>query len=118
MKIWNFFNSDIGRQLQSGVEVIREFKFSILENGSAYNECLLDDSILLQGVVDCAVLEPDGITVIDFKTDHVTEETLPQVTEQYRMQVKTYANALSKIYKKSVKSSLLYFFKLNQFVEI
>ena len=116
--IWNFFNSDIGQKLRSGAEIIREFKFSILEDGSLYDKNLLDDRILLQGVVDCAVLEPDGITVIDFKTDKVSEESLSQVTEQYRAQVQTYANALSKIYRMNVKAAVLYFFKLNRFVSV
>ena len=116
--LWNFFCTDIGKKLQSGAEVIREFKFSLLEDGSVYDETLLDDRILLQGVVDCAIIEPDGITVIDFKTDYVTKDSVTQVAEQYHMQVKTYANALSKIYKKNINSAMLYFFKINEFVTV
>ena len=74
--------------------------------------------MLLQGVVDCAMLEDDGITVIDFKTDYVTEETLPDVVERYRAQVQTYANALAQIYEQTIKAQYLYFFRLNRFVSI
>ena len=71
--------------------------------------------MLLQGGVDCALLEPDGITVVDFKTDYVTEETLSGVVERYRPQLETYAHALSRIYQTKVKAACLYFFHLNRF---
>ena len=74
--------------------------------------------MLLQGVVDCALIEADGITIIDFKTDFVTEETLTDLVDRYRMQVQTYADALSRIYQKPVKESYLYFFRLNRFVSV
>ena len=64
------------------------------------------------------MLEDDGITVIDFKTDYVTEETLPDVVERYRAQVQTYANALAQIYEQTIKAQYLYFFRLNRFVSI
>ena len=38
---------------------------------------------LLQGVVDCALVEPDGITVVDFTPDYVTAATLPEVLARY-----------------------------------
>ena len=77
-----------------------------------------DEQVLLQGVVDCALLEEDGITVLDFKTDRVTEETLPQTVRRYRLQLDTYADALSRIYEMPVKGKFLYFFHRNQFVEV
>ena len=113
-----FFASDIGRKLRSGASHIREFKFSILDNGSHYGEGLEEEQVLLQGVVDCALLEEDGITVIDFKTDSVTESTLPDAVERYRLQVQTYGEALSRIYEKPIKAQYLYFFQLNQFVAV
>ncbi len=116
--LWNFFDSDMGKKIRNASQVIREFKFSILEDGSNFDQELLNDQILLQGVVDCAIIESDGITVIDFKTDKVTEITLTQVTDQYRMQVQTYAQALSRIYKKEIKSAQLYFFRINRFVSV
>ena len=74
--------------------------------------------MLLQGVVDCALLEPEGITVIDFKTDRVTEETIHVTADRYSLQVQTYADALSRIYEMPVKRKLLYFFNLDTFMEL
>ena len=117
-QIARFFDTDIGKKLHNGVPHIREFKFSILDDGSRYGENLEGEQVLLQGVVDCALLEEDGITVIDFKTDRVSEETLAEVTERYRSQVQTYGEALSRIYEMPIKAQYLYFFNLNRFVEV
>lgn len=113
-----FFSSELGEKLRRAPEVLREFKFSILEDGSSFGPDLEGEQILFQGVVDCALMESDGITVIDFKTDYVTEETLSQKVEHYRAQVKAYASALERIFQKPIKASVLYFFRMNRFVSI
>ena len=97
---------------------MREFKFSILDDGSHYAPELEGEKILLQGVVDCALLEPDGITVVDFKTDYVTDETIMGRAEYYRLQVQSYADALERIDGKQVKDALLYFLHANQFISV
>ena len=74
--------------------------------------------MLLQGVVDCALLESDGITILDFKSDRVTEQTIARRAELYRPQVETYAEALGRIYELPIKKKLLYFFHLNRFLEL
>lgn len=117
-KIATFFGSELGTKLRTGTPYLREFKFSILDDGSNYGEDLEGEQVLLQGVVDCALLEDDGITVIDFKTDYVTEETLPKVVERYRTQVQTYADALRSIYESPIKAKYLYFFHIDQFVKV
>ena len=116
-KIAAFFATPLGKKLRSG-EVIREFKFSILEDGSAYEPTLKDEKVLLQGVVDCALIEDEGITIVDFKTDYVTEQTVSGRAEYYRPQVEAYADALRRIYQKPVKKTFLYFFHIGAFIEI
>ncbi len=114
-KIARFFATGLGRKLRSGTSYLKEFKFSILDDGRHYGENLEGEQVLLQGVVDCALLEEDGITVIDFKTDYVTENTIGEVTERYRPQVEVYGEALSRIYEKPIKGKFLYFFHLERF---
>ena len=89
-----------------------------MDDGRHYGDGLEGEQVLLQGVVDCALLEADGITVLDFKTDHVTEETYLSAAERYRPQVQTYGEALSRIYEMPIQKSLLYFFQLNEFVAV
>ena len=115
--ILDFFRSALGRKLMTG-KYIREFKFSILEDAAGYGEGLEGEQILLQGVVDCALVEPDGITVVDFKTDYVTNATLPEVLARYRPQVDTYSRALERIYETPVKGTYLYFFHLKKLIAV
>lgn len=116
--IMRLFDTPLGRKLQSADCLLREFKFSVLVDAGKYVADVTDEKILLQGVVDCAVIEPDGITVVDFKTDRVSEITLHDLCENYSGQVKAYSDALSKIYQLPVKASWLYFFQINRFVQV
>lgn len=113
-----FFEMDLGWRIRLGGNVLREFKFSILDDGEKYGPGLEGEQVLLQGVVDCALLEPDGITVVDFKTDRISQTELPAAVDRYRPQVETYREALERIYECKVKKSLLYFFYLRCFAEI
>lgn len=116
--IAEFFLSDIGREVRTAKNVLREFKFTLLDDAANYVAQLHGERILLQGVIDCAVIDDDGITVIDFKTDRVTEQTIQSVTEGYRPQVQAYAGAISRIYELPVKRKLLYYFSAGRTVSL
>lgn len=113
-----FFRTALGQRLVGGTQCLREFKFSILDDASHYGVDLDGEQVLLQGVVDCAILEDDGITIIDFKTDRVTEKTLPDVAARYAPQVSIYGEALSRIYERPIKGEYLYFFRLNRLIPV
>ena len=117
-KIAAFFATDLGKRICSGEQVLREFKFSILDDAKNFDPSLQKDQILLQGVVDLALIEEDAITVVDFKTDRVTEENLDERAIFYQSQVRAYAEAMERIFQKNVKQALLYFFEMDQFVEL
>ena len=117
-KIHGFFATELGGKLRTGTEHLREFKFSILDDAGQYGEGLEGEQVLLQGVVDCALIEKDGITILDFKTDHVTEDTLDAVVRRYLPQLQTYAEALRRIYEMPIKAKYLYFFRLERFIEV
>ena len=117
-KIAAFFSTQLGKKLRQGENVLREFKFSVLDEGSAYGDGLDEEQVLLQGVVDCALIEADGITVVDFKTDRVSDEGLAGLVQHYRPQVKAYSDALEKIYETRVKGAYLYFFHLDRLIEV
>ncbi len=117
-KICRFFATPIGQKLRSGTPHLREFKFSILDQAERYGHDLKREQVLLQGVVDCALLESDGITIVDFKTDHVTEHTISSRKAYYTPQLEAYSEALSRIYELPVKAKYLYFFCLDRFVSV
>ncbi|MBQ9839149.1 MAG: helicase-exonuclease AddAB subunit AddA [Oscillospiraceae bacterium] len=116
--IARFFRSPLGIRLRSEENVLREFKFSVLDDGSNYSAKLFGEKILLQGVVDCVLLEEDGITVVDFKTDRVTEASLSEKTVMYTPQINAYAEALERIFRLPVKRKCLYFFQLDRFADL
>jgi ATP-dependent helicase/nuclease subunit A len=114
-----FLQSPLAKEICAGGNVLREYRFTLLMDAQVYDpEAPEGDSIMLQGVVDCALLEPDGITIVDFKTDYVTHDTVSVVAERYAPQVQTYADALERIYVQQIKKTLLYFFAMDTFVEV
>ena len=115
--IVRFFETGIGQKALSA-DILREFKFTILQDADVYYEDAPQDKVLLQGIVDLAILEEDGITVVDFKTDRVTADSQAMVAEGYFPQVRAYSKALEEIYDRPVKQALLYFFRSGQFIEV
>lgn len=113
-QVETLFASDLGKRLRMGSNVLREFKFSILQDAGSFGQDLEGEKILLQGVVDCALIEESGITIVDFKTDRVDENTLAGTVERYRPQVKAYADAMERIYGRKVVEMILYFFCTGQ----
>ncbi len=113
-----FFETETGKLIMKSPNILREFKFSILDDAAKYTDGIVADKILLQGVIDCAIIEDDGISVVDFKTDQVDENTIMATADKYRSQVLAYADAISRIYRKKVISARLYFFRTNQFIDI
>lgn len=109
--ILRLFRSELGAWLLKK-PLQREFKFSLLVDAAEYGFGTIHEQIMLQGVVDCFILEEDGITILDFKTDRAPNP------DQYRTQLETYARALSRIYQMPVKKKLLYFFVSGETFEV
>ena len=113
--IVSFFSTSVGKALINHHNVLREFKFSILVDAKRYYPDVVDEQVLLQGVIDCAMIDEDGITVIDFKTDRVTQQTMSDAVQRYAEQVQAYKEALERLYRLPVKSTCLYFFSIGEF---
>ena len=117
-KILNFFSSELGQRVLHAKELIREFKFSVLEDGAFLNPALAGEQVLLQGVADCGILEPDGLTIIDFKSDRVTQGEEGKCALYYKGQLDAYSVALSKVFARPIKARYLYFFSIDQAVRV
>ncbi len=113
-----FFKTPLGEKLLKSPTVVREFKFSVLMDAEKYYPNVKNEKILLQGVVDCGIIDDDGITIIDFKTDNVTSNTVAEAVKKYTIQVHTYRDAMEEIYQRPVKDSYLYFFKLGKLFKV
>jgi ATP-dependent exoDNAse (exonuclease V) beta subunit len=56
-----------------------------------------EEFAVVQGVVDLAVILPEEIWVVDFKTDHLNASELAEKTHNYQRQLRLYARALRHI---------------------
>ena len=117
-KILNFFRSPLGHRVLSADRVIREFKFSLLQDGDIYDARLSGEQFLLQGVTDCCIVEQGMLSVLDFKSDRVSKSDMQEKGEYYRGQIETYAQALSRIFGLPVKDKILYFFSVDSSYEL
>jgi ATP-dependent helicase/nuclease subunit A len=79
---------------------------------------LADEFVVVQGVVDLAVILREEIWLVDFKTDAVKSNELRDKARLYEPQLKLYARALSEIYRRPVSEAWLYFLSVGQAVEI
>lgn len=109
--ILGFFASDIGQRIRNADTVVREQRFSLLCPAEVFFDVPQGENVLLQGVVDCCIEEDGHLTVIDYKTDYVTAETLPELTSHYKNQLKAYAWAMERITKKPVEHCMLCFLR-------
>ncbi|MGE4353989.1 MAG: 3'-5' exonuclease, partial [Oscillospiraceae bacterium] len=106
-----FFRSETGRRILSADEVLREMPFSLLCDARDYFAGGDGDTLLLQGVVDCCIVEGNELTIIDYKTDYVNKTNLNQRVALYSGQVRTYAGAMRRITGKTVRECILYFLR-------
>ena len=118
--ILGFFQSGLGQRLRKSQRVEREFKFSLLAPAADYYDgAEPGEEVLLQGVVDCWFTEADGtVTVVDFKTDRVSEHTVTHRAEEYRPQLDAYTRALSQAAGVTVGHRYLWFFSVGQALEV
>jgi ATP-dependent helicase/nuclease subunit A len=76
------------------------------------------DSIIVQGIIDLLIKTPDGLVVIDFKTDDVPHDQLPHRAELYRRQLDLYAQAATAILGQKVLAKYLYFLHPGREIEV
>ena len=113
-KLVELFSSPLGQRMLRAKRLIREFKFSLLEDAQTYYPDTQGEQVLLQGVIDASFWEEDGLRVVDFKTDSVTEQSLPDRAQSYRGQLETYRRALERIFREPVKEMYLYFLSIGR----
>ncbi|MBR34843.1 MAG: hypothetical protein CMH78_05145, partial [Nitrospinae bacterium] len=95
----SFYNSDIGKEVVSSKQQKREtsFIFNYRHN-------------LIRGQIDLFCFNNEGLLkIIDYKTNDITIDEIPEKVEYYKLQMQLYARALETIYGKKVDETILYF---------
>jgi ATP-dependent helicase/nuclease subunit A len=118
-----FWNSDPGKKIRAAAACVRRelaftARFSPAEietvAGVPAAADLADEFVVVQGVVDLAVLLPEEIWLVDFKTDALPPGALPVRARTYAPQLRLYARALEKIYSRPVTRCWLHFLAARQ----
>lgn len=116
-----FWQSEIGRGFrgQEPARVHREMPFTARLSAGDLRKLHLplvdaglgnEEFVVIQGVVDLAAITPQEIWLLDFKTDHVkTAAEMSARVHHYEPQLKLYALALARIYRRPVTRCWLHF---------
>lgn len=106
-KLSAFFESDIGKRATLAKDLKKEESFIMSHdvNGT---------KTLVQGVIDCYFEEPDGLVIVDYKTN----KSDSGAKEKYAGQIQLYKEALEKATGKNVKEAWLYMFELKKSLQI
>lgn len=123
-----FIQSDLFSALKGAKSVNRELRFNVHLNASSFtennNDAIKNETVLVQGVIDCIYETSDGKTVLlDYKTDYVPKDMTEydaenMLIERHLTQLSYYAAACKKVLSKEVSRVLIYSFALGKTIEI
>lgn len=117
--IAQFFSSALGQRFFKAKAVHREIPFTVSlparEVYPDWNEA--EEAVFVQGIIDCILEDEDGLVLIDFKSDGITdrykggfEQAKPILEERYKLQINLYTKAIEQIWKRDVAERYLFFF--------
>lgn len=116
--IQRFLQSSLAERMRQSSCVRREMPFSILLPAHTFYPDLEDqgETLFVQGIVDVLFDEPDGLVLIDYKTDRA--QPAEYAVSKHRYQLNLYAEAIEKIFRKKVKEQHLYLISTGKFVKV
>ena len=113
-----FFKSELGQRVVSAKKCLREYAF--IDTISARDILSLPDGVdapvLVQGIADCILIEENGATLIDYKSDRV--ERPEQLIERYKSQLLLYERTLKKQLNVPIKEVVIYSFHLEKAIKL
>lgn len=108
--IINFAASKVAermRKAQAAGVLYKEQQFVMGINASeVMEETDSDELILIQGIIDVYFEEEDGLVLLDYKSDLVSDEE--QLIRRYRVQLNYYKRALEQMLNRRVKEMMIY----------
>lgn len=122
-----FFEGDLGKlALNKANTVWREWPFTFTIPAEQLQQleqipaeaASTGETIIVQGIIDMLIKTADGLVLIDFKTDNVTDKQAEKRAQEYKTQIELYAQAATAVLKIPVASKWLYFLKLAKSVQI
>ncbi len=115
-----FLKTDSGQRMREAAQrgqLHREQPFVLgVDSREIYPDAAAGDLTLVQGIIDAYFEEPDGLVVLDYKTDKVNAGR--ELVEKYHAQVEEYARALEQMLEKPVKEKIIYSFTLREEIRL
>ncbi|MHC4567182.1 MAG: PD-(D/E)XK nuclease family protein, partial [Planctomycetota bacterium] len=104
-----FFAGELGGlALDNSNTAWREWPFTIGMPAGESAETR-DETLVVQGIIDMLIRTPDGLVVVDFKTDHIAAGQVAERVEFYRGQLELYGKAACAILSIDPVERWLYF---------
>ncbi|GAB7386963.1 UvrD-helicase domain-containing protein [Bacillaceae bacterium] len=122
--IAEFFRTELGAFYFAAERIHREIPFSLaLPAEDAYPEWRAagrpeQETVLVQGIIDCLLETKEGFMLIDYKTDRTERLSDDDLRERYREQIHLYAHAVERIWKVPLFRKVLYFFDGKRVIEM
>ncbi len=109
-----FTQSELFRRMSDPGRLKRELRYTLLVPARELyaRELPPEETVLLQGVIDCAYEEEDGYILVDYKTDRTTDGD--GLVRKYEPQLTLYARALLEMTGKPVKERYIFSFYLGK----
>lgn len=117
-RILSFFDSPLGRRMAASSRVERELPFNHRVSGRELLGADTDETVLLQGIIDCCFLEDGQWVLIDYKTDFVPKGRAKETASKHRRQLTLYKNALSALTGAEVKEMYIHFLSTGESVRM
>lgn len=116
-KIELFLSSNLGQRLKNAPLVHREEPFVISVKASEIEPSLPnDETICVQGIIDCYFEEDDHIVLVDYKTD--AYDNPDEIARKYEKQLYYYEKALKCKCKDKLIKKYLYLLYKNDIIEL
>jgi len=111
-----FFANTLGKRMIESPKIYREQTFNLeIKESELYEGGSPDESVLVQGMIDCFFQEENHWILIDYKSDYfASEKQKADILDKYKDQIAVYAKAIEKITGKRVKESYLYLLHSNE----
>ncbi|WP_256760182.1 UvrD-helicase domain-containing protein [Cohnella sp. WQ 127256] len=117
-----FCQTPLYSRLRQASRLWREIPFTYgLEAATVYPgfvQSSSEETVIIQGVIDCLFAEDDGLVLVDYKTDELKGIDAHEAAERHRFQVEKYSEAVQSILGTVVKEAYVYFFDGGQAVRL
>lgn len=95
--IVDFFSKGLGSRMLASPRVERELAFNHRVKANSVFDADTDETLLLQGIIDCCFIEGGGWVLIDYKTDYVPKGRAKEVAMSHAKQLRLYKSALEEL---------------------